>query len=66
LAEAPENAELLVSVSCPQIFRRALIELAARGHILNIHGAILPQHRGLLPRFCMPANGDQQAGVSLA
>jgi methionyl-tRNA formyltransferase len=66
LAEAPENADLLVSVSCAQIFRRTLIELAARGHNLNIHAAILPRYRGLLPRFWMLANGDQQADVSLA
>ena len=59
-----ENAELLVSVSCPQIFRRALIDLPPEG-ILNIHGAILPQYRGVLPSFWMMANGEQEAGVSI-
>lgn len=59
-----ENAELLVSVSCPQIFRRALIELPPKG-ILNIHGAILPQYRGVMPSFWMLANGEGQAGVSI-
>jgi methionyl-tRNA formyltransferase len=59
-----ENAELLVSVSCPQIFRRALIELPSEG-ILNIHGAILPQYRGVLPSFWMLANGEEQVGVSI-
>jgi methionyl-tRNA formyltransferase len=59
-----EEAELLVSVSCPQIFGRALIELPPRG-ILNIHGAILPQYRGVLPSFWMLANGEEQAGVSI-
>ncbi len=58
------NAELLISVSCPQIFRRALIELPPRG-ILNIHGAILPQYRGVMPSFWMMANGERQAGVSI-
>lgn len=59
-----EKAELLVSVSCPQIFRRALIDLPSRG-ILNIHGAILPQYRGVMPSFWMLANGERQAGVSI-
>jgi methionyl-tRNA formyltransferase len=59
-----ENAELLVSVSCPQIFRRALIDLPPEG-ILNIHGAILPQYRGVLPSFWMMANGEREAGVSI-
>jgi methionyl-tRNA formyltransferase len=51
-------------VSCPQIFRRALIDLPPEG-ILNIHGAILPQYRGVLPSFWMMANGEQEAGVSI-
>jgi methionyl-tRNA formyltransferase len=59
-----EKAELLISVSCPQIFRRALIELPPRG-ILNIHGAILPQYRGVMHSFWMMANGERQAGVSI-
>jgi methionyl-tRNA formyltransferase len=59
-----EEAELLVSVSCPQIFQRALIELPPRG-ILNIHGAILPQYRGVMPSFWMMVNGERMAGVSI-
>ena len=59
-----ENTDLLVSVSCPQIFRNPLIELPPKG-ILNIHGAILPQYRGVLPSFWMLANGERQAGVSI-
>jgi len=59
-----EETELLISVSCPQIFRRPLIELPPRG-ILNIHGAILPHYRGVMPSFWMMANGETQAGVSI-
>jgi methionyl-tRNA formyltransferase len=58
------GAELLISVSCPQIFKKPLIELPPLG-ILNIHGAILPQYRGVLPSFWMLANGERQAGVSI-
>jgi methionyl-tRNA formyltransferase len=60
-AEAPD---VLVSVSCPQIFKTPLIELPTRG-ILNIHGAILPHYRGVMPSFWMMANGEKQAGVSI-
>ncbi len=56
--------DVLVSVSCPQIFKKPLIELAPRG-MLNIHGAILPHYRGVLPSFWMLANGEKQAGVSI-
>lgn len=59
-----EQTELLVSVSCPQIFRRPLIAQTPYG-ILNIHGAILPQYRGVMPSFWMMANGERQAGVSI-
>lgn len=58
------GADLVVSVSCPQVFKQPLIELPARG-ILNIHGARLPQYRGVLPSFWMLANGETEAGVSI-
>jgi methionyl-tRNA formyltransferase len=59
-----QDADVLISVSCPQIFKKPLIKLPARG-ILNIHGAILPQYRGVMPSFWMLANGEKQAGVSI-
>jgi methionyl-tRNA formyltransferase len=59
-----EQTELLVSVSCPQIFKQPLIELPSKG-ILNIHGAILPQYRGVMPSFWMLANEEKQAGVTI-
>ena len=58
------GTELIVSVSCPQIFKKPLIDLPARG-CLNIHGAILPAYRGVMPSFWMLANGEEQAGVSI-
>src|SRR5262245_52577994 len=65
LAELQQlGPDLLISVSCPQIFKKPLIELPPLG-ILNIHGAILPQYRGVLPSFWMLANGEKKAGVSI-
>jgi methionyl-tRNA formyltransferase len=58
------GTDLIVSVSCPQLFRKPLIELPDRG-CLNVHGAVLPQYRGIMPSFWMLANGERQAGVSI-
>lgn len=58
------SPDVIISVSCPLIFRKALIELPPRG-ILNLHGAILPQYRGVMPAFRMLANGEKKAGVSI-
>jgi methionyl-tRNA formyltransferase len=58
------GTDVIVSVSGPQILRRELIELPARG-CLNVHGALLPQYRGVLPSFWMLANGEHEAGVSV-
>jgi methionyl-tRNA formyltransferase len=59
-----QSTDVVVSVSCPQIFKRPLIDLPRLG-CLNLHGAILPNYRGVLPSFWMLANGERTAGVSL-
>jgi methionyl-tRNA formyltransferase len=58
------GTDLIVSVSCPQIFKQPLIELPSKG-CLNIHGAMLPAYRGVMPSFWMLANGETEAGVSI-
>ena len=58
------DTDLVISVSCPQIFENNLIEMPRFG-CLNIHGAILPHYRGVLPSFWMLANGEKKAGVSI-
>jgi methionyl-tRNA formyltransferase len=56
--------DLIVSITCPQIFGDALIELPPKG-CLNVHGAKLPEYRGLLPSFWMLADGVEEAGVTI-
>jgi methionyl-tRNA formyltransferase len=56
--------DVAVSVSCPQIFKRNLLEIPRLG-VLNVHGALLPHYRGVMPSFWMLANGEEQAGVSV-
>ena len=58
------KTDLILSVSCPQIFRKKLIDLPPMG-CLNIHGAPLPKYRGLLPSFWMMANGETRAAVTV-
>jgi methionyl-tRNA formyltransferase len=56
--------DVVVSVSCPQIFGRDLISLPPQG-VVNVHGAPLPEYRGVMPSFWMLANGEPSAGVSI-
>ncbi len=58
------GTDLIVSVSCPQIFKKKIIDLPSLGCV-NIHGAILPRYRGIMPSFWMLANDEKQAGVSI-
>jgi len=56
--------DLLVSIACPQILRREILGVPARGAI-NLHGALLPDYRGLLPGFWVLANGESQTGATV-
>ena len=58
------GVDLVLSVSCPQIFSEELIRLPALG-CLNLHGADLPKYRGIAPSFWMLAKGEQEAAVTL-
>jgi methionyl-tRNA formyltransferase len=56
--------DLLISVTCPQILRRRLLELPRLGCI-NVHSALLPDYRGMLPTFWVLANDEAQTGVTV-
>jgi methionyl-tRNA formyltransferase len=56
--------DLLVSIACPQILRREILAVPARGAI-NLHGAHLPDYRGLLPGFWVLANGESHTGATV-
>jgi len=56
--------DLLISVAGNQIFRRALLDLAPKG-CLNLHTALLPKYRGLMPTFWVLKNGEKETGVSV-
>ena len=60
-ARAPD---LVISVACPQIFGPALLELPRLGCI-NVHSALLPHYRGVLPTFWVLANNEPVTGVTV-
>lgn len=56
--------DLLISIAGNQIFKGALINLAPKG-CLNLHTALLPKYRGLLPTFWVLKNNERYTGVSI-
>lgn len=58
------DVELVVSVACPQIFRRELLKLPAEGCI-NVHSGPLPRYRGQLPTFWVLFNHEPETAVTV-
>ena len=48
--------DLLISILGNQIFKEPIINLAPKG-CLNLHTALLPKYRGLMPTFWVMKNG---------
>ena len=61
---ASYKPDVLVSIAGNQIFRRPLIDLASKACI-NLHTALLPKYRGLMPTFWVLRNGEKETGVSV-
>jgi len=56
--------DLLISIAGNQIFKKPLIQLANKG-LLNLHTALLPKYRGLMPSFWVLKNKEEYTGVSV-
>lgn len=56
--------DLLISIAGNQIFKEKLINLAPEG-CLNLHTALLPKYRGLMPSFWVLKNDEKETGVSV-
>lgn len=56
--------DLLISILGNQIFRKPIINLAPKG-CLNLHSALLPKYRGLMPTFWVLKNDEKYTGVSV-
>ncbi len=65
LAEISAAApDVLVVVSYGQILRRAVLDLPPLGCV-NIHGSLLPRHRGASPVHAAILAGDTETGVTV-
>jgi len=58
------NPDLLISIAGNQIFKRPLIDLTPKG-CLNLHTALLPKFRGLMPTFWVMKEDEKWTGVSV-
>lgn len=58
------NPDLLISILGNQIFKDPIINLAPKG-CLNLHTALLPKYRGLMPTFWVLKNNEKYTGVSV-
>jgi len=58
------DPDLIVSVSCPQVFGEELLGLPRLGCI-NVHSSLLPAYRGMLPTFWVLAQGETGTGVTV-
>ena len=56
--------DLIVSIQANVIFKKPLIEIAPKG-CLNLHSALLPKYRGVMPTFWAMKNNEPEAGVSV-
>ncbi|MBD78451.1 MAG: formyl transferase [Crocinitomicaceae bacterium] len=56
--------ELLISILGNQIFKEPIINLAPKG-CLNLHTALLPKYRGLMPTFWVLKHREKETGVSV-
>ena len=58
------KADLFISIGGNQIFKKDLLSIPTRGTI-NLHTALLPKYRGLMPSFWVLKNQEKYTGVSV-
>ncbi len=61
---AQERPHLILSFSAPQVFKEPLLSLPRYG-LLNVHGSLLPDYRGIMPGFWVLANGEKFSGATI-
>jgi len=58
------GVDLVISVSCPQIFRKTLLALPPMGCV-NVHAGPLPRYRGMLPTFWVLYEHEDETAVTV-
>lgn len=59
-----QNPDLIISYSAPQVIKPELLNIPDYG-IINVHGALLPNYRGLLPSFWYLYNEEKIGGATV-
>jgi methionyl-tRNA formyltransferase len=57
------SPDIIISIASPQIFKRDVIHSAK--NTLNIHAALLPNNRGMMPSFWAMVKGETETGVTV-
>jgi methionyl-tRNA formyltransferase len=58
------DLDLIVSFSCPSVFKTRLLR-AARVGCINMHCSYLPRYAGLLPSFWVLHHGENETGATV-
>lgn len=58
------SPDLIISYSAPQVVKPELLSIPKYG-IINVHGALLPEYRGLLPSFWYLYNDEKVGGATV-
>ena len=58
------RADVIVSVACPYILKKHLLGLPRLGCV-NIHHALLPRYRGMMPTFWQLYHGEKEVGLTI-
>ncbi len=61
---AKRRCDLLISVACPFILKKSLLEQPPLGCI-NIHHAHLPRYKGMMPTFWQMYHGERSVGLTI-
>jgi methionyl-tRNA formyltransferase len=56
--------DLIISYSAPQVVKPLLLSVPKYG-VINVHGALLPEYRGLLPSFWYLFNDEKLGGATV-
>lgn len=63
-AIAAEQPDVIVSVACPFVLKKPLLELPGLA-ALNIHHAPLPRYKGMMPTFWQMYHGETSVGITI-
>ena len=58
------SADLLISVACPFILKRRILQAPPMGCI-NLHNAPLPRYKGMMPTFWQLFHGESSVGLTV-